>query len=265
MTQSLNVGSGEIARDPACACLCHAERRAIARLARRWRDFSVQCHSGLQRDQRRMVADVFGKRLVQSFGFVLKQPGGNCNSSLLKLGKTLAANQGIGVFHARDHSGDTGSNQSVRARPCSALVRAGFKIDIQRCPSGFPPACSMARISACLTPSYVWKPSPTTVPAESTTTAPTQGLGEVKPIPWRAKSSARRRKSSSVSREIVTRNHYFTTETQRHRETRSCRSKSGGWRLARTLRVQGASEQVFAGEILEMHRVIRGRGRPRHT
>jgi len=37
-------------------------------------------------------------------------------------------------------------------------------------------------------------------------------------MPWRAKSSARRRNCSSVWVEVLTRNHYFTTETQRHRE-----------------------------------------------
>src|SRR5450755_650261 len=67
-------------------------------------------------------------------------------------------------------------------------------------PRALSPACSKARTSACLIPSKVWEPSPITRPSLSTTTAPTQGLGEVKPILLRASSSARRRKYSSFSR-----------------------------------------------------------------
>src|SRR5205823_13218323 len=65
-------------------------------------------------------------------------------------------------------------------------------------PRAFSPACSSARISACFSPSYVCDPSPTTEPALSTTTAPTQGFGDVRPTPWRASSKARRRCCSST-------------------------------------------------------------------
>src|SRR5215469_10174996 len=41
--------------------------------------------------------------------------------------------------------------------------------------------------------------------------APTQGLGDARPIPRRARSSARRRKRSSVWLGLSNGNHYFTT------------------------------------------------------
>src|SRR5579863_1360924 len=49
-------------------------------------------------------------------------------------------------------------------------------------------------------------------------TAPTHGLGEVNPIPCRARSRAWRRKSSSVSRLGIVRFHHRVTETQRKLE-----------------------------------------------
>src|SRR5579871_6065394 len=59
---------------------------------------------------------------------------------------------------------------------------------------------------------------PTTRPPALTMTAPTQGLGEARAMPCLARSRACRRNWLCVSRELVTQEYYFTTESQRHGE-----------------------------------------------
>src|SRR6185295_10018824 len=67
-------------------------------------------------------------------------------------------------------------------------------------PRALRPAFSRASTSACLMPAKVCEPSPATRPSLSTMTAPTHGLGEAKPTPWRASSRRGRRNASSCSR-----------------------------------------------------------------
>ena len=66
-----------------------------------------------------------------------------------------------------------------------------------------PPAAAIAARSACGSPSAVWKPSPSTRPSR-TITAPTSGLGLVRPRPPSASSIARARCSASVAWSVLT-------------------------------------------------------------
>ncbi len=67
----------------------------------------------------------------------------------------------------------------------------GSSVTYRSAPRAASPASSSAITSACFTPAHVWNPRPTTRPS-CTTTAPTAGLGDTRPKPWRARSSAAR-------------------------------------------------------------------------
>src|SRR5437868_9398329 len=62
----------------------------------------------------------------------------------------------------------------------------------------------------------MYVPHPTTSPAASTITAPTLGLGDVKPTPARASSRARRRNDSSVWVRVATETLGHGEETQQY-------------------------------------------------
>src|SRR4029077_18880414 len=91
-----------------------------------------------KRDQRRVMADVFGERLVQGSGFLFQNAGRDRNASLAETCESLAADQGVGVGHAGHYAANTSGNHGIGARTSSALVRAGLEVDVERrAPSSF--------------------------------------------------------------------------------------------------------------------------------
>ena len=89
----------------------------------------------------------------------------------------------------------------IGARPGAALMRARFEIDVNSCAAGFVAGLLEGEDFSVLD-AFKGVRAFADHPClrRSTTTAPTHGLGEVKPILFRASSSARRRKYSSFSR-----------------------------------------------------------------
>ena len=60
---------------------------------------------------------------------------------------------------------------------------ARFEVDVENSAASFFSGLLQSENFGVLDPCKVWEPSPTNLALWSTITAPTQGLGEVKPIP----------------------------------------------------------------------------------
>ena len=106
----------------------------------------------------------------------------------------------IRIDHRRDHPLDPGGDDGVGAGRGLAMMRAGLERDIEGRAACRCPACASALVSACGRPPGWVQPRPTTMPSSHTTTAPTAGLGQVRPSPRRpsANASAMKRASSRL-------------------------------------------------------------------
>src|SRR5579863_2857675 len=101
------------------------------RLTWRRRDFSIERHRSLQRDQRNTMTNVSCESLVQRFCFFFKYAARNVDTGSAKLGKPLTADQRIRVLHGSDHAGDSGGNDGIGARWGASLMRTRLQVDIE--------------------------------------------------------------------------------------------------------------------------------------
>src|ERR1700737_2262019 len=131
VTKPVNVGARHIAGDPASGSAPAAERGGIVRLAGRRRDFPVERHRGLERDQRRLITDIFSEGLVQGLCLLFKNSGSNSDSGIAQALKAFSSDQRIGVLHAGSPAADSGFNDGIRTRSGAALVAAGFQVNVQ--------------------------------------------------------------------------------------------------------------------------------------
>ena len=104
----------------------------------------------------------------------------------------------IGILERRDDARNAGLDDGIGAGRRLALVRARLERDIQRVrPARASPARRNASTSACGRPPVWVQPRPTMTPS-LTITAPTAGLGQVRPRPRRP-SAKRQRHEARVS------------------------------------------------------------------
>ena len=69
VTKLLHVAAGNLAGNPSAGGASTAQRRGLVQTAWRRSDFPVQRHGRLERDQRRVMANVFGEGFIQRFSF----------------------------------------------------------------------------------------------------------------------------------------------------------------------------------------------------
>ena len=170
------------------------------RVARAGGDLAVERHRRLEEHEGAAGAGVLAERLVEQ-----PRPGGQLTArdhhldALVAQDAEAAAGRLLGrVVGADDHAGDPGLRGSPRCTAGSA--RGGSTARARRRAwrrAGRALQAASASRSAWAAPYAVWKPSPSTSPS-LTTTAPTSGLGVVRPRPPSASSIARARWATSA-------------------------------------------------------------------
>ena len=114
----------------------------IWRFAGRRRDFAVEGHRGFQRDQRRAVSDVAGEAFVQSSSFFFEESDFDFDACGAEFFESESAHLRIGIGHGRDHTLDSGGDQSVRTGRGPALMGVGLEVDVEgRAPSFLSGGC----------------------------------------------------------------------------------------------------------------------------
>src|ERR1700690_2084439 len=89
-------------------------------------------HGRFERDQRNVMPTELRETLIQAFRFRLKQANVHVNSTRAQSGKSLARDLRIRILHGADHARDSGADHGVRAGTCSPLMRARFKVEVER-------------------------------------------------------------------------------------------------------------------------------------
>ena len=127
VTEFLHVRARPLAGDPAAIVIGGG-------------DFAVQRDGGFERDQRPAGAHEVEERLVELLGF-FGEFGGHLDfdARLAELGKALSGHQRVGVDDRGHHARHAGLDQRVDARRCTAVMGAGFQIEIHG-----GPACLLA-------------------------------------------------------------------------------------------------------------------------
>ncbi len=126
VAQLLNMCAREVAGDPPAG---GSSIRFAQRLCRRRCNLSVQGHGGFQRHQRRAVADVFGKTLIETPGLVFQSSNLDMHSGGPELLEAASADRRIGVRHRSHDSTNSRGDDGISARRRPPLMGAGLKID----------------------------------------------------------------------------------------------------------------------------------------
>ena len=185
--QGLNGGARGFAGDPV----------GLARgvMAGRRCDAPVERHGDFHQHEGTLVLDPASEAFVEAAGFGFADADGDLDARGAQCFHAVAGDGGVGVDGGGDDAGESGGDERFSAGRRAAGVIAGFERDV-----GGAAVEAIARVLfgfverddfGVVERSYSCQPSPTTWPARSRMTQPTAGLGEVTPMPRRARSRAR--------------------------------------------------------------------------
>ena len=191
----------------------HALRMAIGRRRRQRRpaagrlgDAAVDARRRLEHDERPPLAHQREERLVQRDRRA-RRPARRPPSRRAR-GETRIrgrAPRGFGSSTAATTRATPASTMRLTHGPVRPWWQHGSSVQYSVAPRARAPASASACTSACASPARSWNPWPTTTPSADTTTAPTSGLGLVRP------RAARRVKQRALHVALVLRSHHFSS------------------------------------------------------
>src|SRR6476646_7781766 len=135
MPKLLHVSTSFLTGDPAASSAGGTKGRWVKGVTRRRSDFAVQCHTGLQRDERQASQDVASESFIKPTRLGFQQARFNANSGSAQLFKPFSRDFGIWICHGRHHTLDASTNQCVSARWRATVMAMRFKVEIDRSPA----------------------------------------------------------------------------------------------------------------------------------